>query len=197
MNPKPKTILIVDDDEGMRDTLNAILRRDYRVLRAATGEAALAIVSREDVDLMLLDVRLPGIDGFDVLRIIKENYGLTEVIMISAISEIETAVKAMKYGAYHYATKDFDYETIRSLVHNASERQDLNRQVMMLSAQVADQGDREFVVGPSKLTRDIVELVQKVAKLSATVLVLGESVPYIYYILSLLHIVHITDIVVG
>jgi len=175
MNPKPKTILIVDDDEGMRDTLNAILRRDYRVLRAATGEAALAILNREDVDLMLLDVRLPGIDGFDVLRIVKENYSLIEVIMISAISEIETAVKAMKFGAYHYATKDFDYETIRSLVHNSSERQDLNRQVMTLSAQVADQGDREFIVGPSKLTRDIVDLVQKVAKLSATVLILGES----------------------
>ena len=175
MNPKPKTILIVDDDEGMRDTLNAILRRDYRVLRAATGEAALAILNREDVDLMLLDVRLPGIDGFDVLRIVRENYSLIEVIMISAITDIETAVKAMKFGAYHYATKDFDYETIRSLVHNASERQDLNRQVMTLSAQVADQGDREFVVGPSKLTRDIVDLVGKVAKLSATVLILGES----------------------
>ena len=175
MNPKPKTILIVDDDEGMRDTLNAIFRRDYRVLRAATGEAALAILNREDVDLMLLDVRLPGIDGFDVLRIVRENYSLIEVIMISAITDIETAVKAMKFGAYHYATKEFDYETIRSLVHNASERQDLNRQVLTLSAQVADQGDREFVVGPSKLTRDIVDLVGKVAKLSATVLVLGES----------------------
>jgi two-component system, NtrC family, response regulator PilR len=175
MNPKPKTILIVDDDEGMRDTLNAILRRDYRVLRAATGEAALAILNREDVDLMLLDVRLPGIDGFEVLRIVRENYSLIEVIMISALTDVETAVKAMKFGAYHYATKDFDYETIRSLVHNASERQDLNRQVMTLSAQVADQGDREFVVGPSKLTRDIVDLVGKVAKLSATVLILGES----------------------
>jgi len=175
MNPKPKTVLIVDDDEGMRDTLNAILARDYRVLRAATGEAGLAILNREDIDLMLLDVRLPGIGGFDVLRIVKENYGLVEVIMISAINEIETAVQAMKFGAYHYTTKDFEYETIRSLVHNASERQDLNRQVLTLSAQVADQGDREFVVGPSKLTRDIVDLVQKVAKLSATVLVLGES----------------------
>jgi DNA-binding NtrC family response regulator len=175
MNSKPKTVLIVDDDEGMRDTLNAILRRDYRVLRAVSGEAALAILNREDVDLMLLDVRLPGIDGFDVLRIVRENYSLVEVIMISAITEIETAVKAMKFGAYHYATKDFDYETIRSLVHNASERQDLNRQVLTLSAQVADQGDREFIVGPSKLTRDIVDLVQKVAKLSATVLILGES----------------------
>src|SRR4026208_974925 len=122
MSPKPKTVLIVDDDEGMRDTLNAILGREYRVLRAATGEAALAILNREDVDLMLLDVRLPGIAGFHGLRIVQANYSLVEVIMISAISEIETAVKAMKFGAYHYATKDFDYETIRSLVHSARGR---------------------------------------------------------------------------
>src|SRR3954463_16614526 len=175
MTAKPKTVLIVDDDEGMRDTLTAILKREYRVLRVGTGEAALPILNREDVDLVLLDVRLPGISGFEVLRIVKENYSLVEVIMISAINEIETAVQAMKHGAYHYVTKDFDYDQLRSLVRNASERQDLNRQVLTLSAQVADQTEREFVVGPSKSTRDIVDLVQKIAKLSATVLILGES----------------------
>ncbi len=175
MSPKPKTVLIIDDDEGMRDTLTAILKRDYRVLKVASGEAALPILNREDVDLVLLDVRLPGISGFEVLRIIRENYSLVEVIMISAINDIETAVQAMKHGAYHYITKDFDYDQLRHLVHNAGERQDLNRQVMTLSAQVADQTEREFIVGPSKMTRDIVDLVNKVAKLSATVLILGES----------------------
>ena len=175
MSQKPKTVLIVDDDEGMRDTLTAILKREYRVLRVNSGEAALPVLSREDVDLVLLDVRLPGISGFEVLRIVKENYSLVEVIMISAVQEIETAVQAMKHGAYHYVTKDFDYDQLRSLVGNASERQDLNRQVLTLSAQVADQTEREFVVGSSKNTRDIVELVNKIAKLSATVLILGES----------------------
>jgi two-component system, NtrC family, response regulator AtoC len=175
MSVKPKTVLIVDDDEGMRDTLTAILKREYRVLRVASGEAALPILNREDVDLMLLDVRLPGISGFEVLRIVKENYSLVEVLMISAINDIETAVQAMKHGAYHYVTKDFDYDQLRSLVRNASERQDLNRQVLTLSAQVADQTEREFIVGPSKITRDIVDLVHKIAKLSATVLILGES----------------------
>ena len=175
MTHKPKTVLIVDDDEGMRDTLTAILKRDYRVLRVASGEAALPLLNRDDVDLVLLDVRLPGISGFEVLRILKENYSLVEVIIISAICDVETAVQAMKHGAYHYITKDFDYDQLRSLVRNASERQDLNRQVLMLSAQVADQTEREFIVGPSKVTRDIVELVHKIAKLSATVLILGES----------------------
>src|SRR5256885_4237663 len=175
MSHKPKTVLIVDDDEGMRDTLTAILKREYRVLGLSTGEPALPILNREDVDLMLLDVRLPGISGFEVLRIVKENYSLVEVLMISAINEIETAVQAMKHGAYHYITKEFDYDQLRSLVRNASERQDLNRQVLTLSAQVADQTEREFIVGPSKITRDIIDLVHKVAKLSATVLILGES----------------------
>jgi DNA-binding NtrC family response regulator len=175
MSHKPKTVLIVDDDEGMRDTLTAILKREYRVLRVASGEAALPVLNREDVNLMLLDVRLPGISGFEVLRIVKENYSLVEVVMISAITDVETAVQAMKHGAYHYVTKDFDYDQLRSLVAKASERQDLNRQVLTLSAQVADQTEREFVVGPSKMTRDIVDLVQKIAKLSATVLILGES----------------------
>jgi DNA-binding NtrC family response regulator len=175
MAAKTKTILVVDDDEGMRDTIAAIFKRDYRILRAPTGEAGLMVLHREDVDLVLLDVRLPGINGLDVLKIIKENYSLVEVIIISAISEVETAVQAMKHGAYHYITKDFDYDTMRSLVRNALERQDLNRQVLTLSAQIADQGDREFVVGPSKAGRDIIDLVQRVAKLSATVLILGES----------------------
>ncbi|HEX2443548.1 MAG TPA: sigma-54 dependent transcriptional regulator [Vicinamibacterales bacterium] len=175
MSPKQKTVLIVDDDQGMRDTISAILKRDYRVLTVPSGEAALALLKREDPDLMLLDVRLPGINGLDVLRIVKENYSLIELIMISAVTEIEVAVQAMKHGAYHYITKDFDYDALRSLVRNASERQDLNRQVMTLSAQVAEQSDREFLIGPSRVMRDIVDLVHKVAKLSATVLILGES----------------------
>src|SRR3982750_3985825 len=95
--------------------------------------------------------------------------------MISALNEIETAVQATKHGAYHSITKDFDYDQLRSLVRNASEREDLNRQVLALSAQVADQTEREFIVGPSKMTRDIIDLVHKIAKLSATVLILGES----------------------
>ena len=169
-------MLIVDDDEGMRETLTAMLRRDYRVLRAATGEFALQILEKEDVDLMLLDIRLPGISGFEVLKIVRENYPYIEVIVISVIKELDVAIEAMRYGAYHYISKDFDLESVRTLVANASERQDLSRDVLRLSTEVAEQQhDREFVAGASRETRDILELVQKVAKLSATVLILGES----------------------
>jgi DNA-binding NtrC family response regulator len=175
MPPPVKTVLICDDDLGMRDTIAAILGRDHRVLTVASGEAALALLRHEDVHVILLDLRLPGITGFDVLRIVKENYNLVECIMISAVNEVETAVQAMKYGAYHYITKNFDYDELRSLVRNACERHDLNRQVMTLSAQVADQGEREFLIGPSRQIREVVDVVHKVAKLSATVLILGES----------------------
>ena len=175
MPPRLKTLLIVDDDEGMRDTLSAILKRDYRVLVAPSAEAALPTLRSDPVEIVLLDVRLPGMGGLELLKIVKEQYPLVEVIMISAISEVETAVRAMKQGAYHFINKNFEYDELHSLVRNASEKQDLNRRVATLSAQVAEQTDREFIVGPSPVTRAVIDLINKVAGLSATVLILGES----------------------
>ncbi|MEI6666752.1 MAG: sigma-54 dependent transcriptional regulator [Acidobacteriota bacterium] len=170
-----KTVLVVDDDEGMRDTLTAILRRDYRVLRASSGDHALGVVTRDVVDVMLLDVRMPGIGGLDVLRQVKQSHPLIEVIMISAVNDVETAVQSIKSGAYHYITKDFEYDAVLSLVRNACERIDLSRKVLALSAQVADQRDRRFVLGQSTRMREVAELVRKIARLPATVLILGES----------------------
>jgi DNA-binding NtrC family response regulator len=175
MADRRKTLLIVDSDEGTRETLNASLRRDYRVLRAGTGEAALQMMQKEDVDLMLLEVHLRGISGFEVLKIVRENYPRVEIIVISQMKELDTAIEAMRHGAYHYISKDFDIESVRTLFANASERQDLSRDVTRLKEEVAEQNEREFVVGPSRSTRAVVELVQKVAKTPATVLVLGES----------------------
>ena len=175
MSLTPKTVLIVDDDEGMRDTMASILKPDFRVLRVSTGEAALAVLSKDEVDLVLLDVRLPGITGLEVLNIVRENFSLVEVIMVSSDPDIETAVQALKHGAYHFIAQDFAHDQLRSLVRNASELQNLNRRVLTLAAQVAEETGYEFVVGSSRATRDIVDLVHKIAKLSATVLILGES----------------------
>jgi len=170
-----KTLLVVDSDEEIREVLTAALRRDYRVLRAATGEAALQMMQKEDVDLMLLEVHLPGISGFEVLKIARENWPYVEVIAISNTKELDIAIEAMRHGAYHYISKEVDPEGIRTLFANAAERQDLSRDVTRLKEEVAEQNDREFVVSPSRSTRSVVELIQKVAKISATVLVLGES----------------------
>jgi len=170
-----KTILIVDDDEGMRDTLGAILKREYRVLRAGNGREGMDVLSREDVDVMLLDVNMPVMGGMDVLKQVKESQRPIEVIMISAINDVEKAVQAMKLGAYHYITKDFEYDAVLSLVHNACERLELSRKVMTLTAQVADDRERSFITGPSQKMREITDLIRKVAGLTATVLILGES----------------------
>ncbi len=175
MSTPPKTLLVVDDDEGMRDTLAAILKRDYLVLVESSAESARAVLACTRIDLMLLDVRLPGMSGLELLKIVKDSQPLIEVIVISAVSEVETAVAAMKQGAYHYITKDFEYDALRSLVRNASEKQDLNRRVLTLSAQVAEQSDSDFVMGPSGAMREVMALAGKISKVSATVLILGES----------------------
>ena len=174
MNPKPKTVLIVDDDEGMRDTLTTTLRRDYRVLRAASGEAALAILEREDIDVMLLDVRLPGIGGLrspahrqGELRLDRSHHDLRH-------GDVEAAVEAMSSAPTTTLPRTFDHETIRSLVSNASERQDLNRQVMTLARRspisaTASSSSARASHARHRRSR------AAVARLSATVLILGES----------------------
>ncbi len=174
MSVKSKTVLVVEPAEAARQRLGAVAQPDFRVVRAPSGEAALQTMLREDVDIVLINVCLPGISGLELLRIVREYYPLVEAIMISEGGELETAVQAIKQGAYHFVTLDVDEDSFRSLLRNASERQDLNRQVLTLSAEVAE-SEREFVAGPSAAMRDIVDLVDRVAKLSATVLILGES----------------------
>jgi len=174
MSERRKTLLIVDDEAIVRDSLASALRADYRILRAASGEGALQLMEREAVDLMVLDVTLPGISGFDVLKITKENYPAIEVIVVSEAQQLETAIEAMRHGAYHYLSKDHGWEGVRATAANASERQDLHRDVLRLSTEVAEQS-REFIVGPSRNTREVLEIIRKVAKLPATVLILGES----------------------
>ncbi len=159
----------------MRNRIAVALRPDFRSTHAVSGEAALPLMQHEQVDVALVDVDLGGISGLELLRIIRENFNLTEVLMISAIRDVDVIVQAIKGGAFHYITEDFSPEGLRSLVRHACERQELNRQVLALSAQVADQTELDFVVGNSQPMKDIVDLVHKVAKLSATVLVLGES----------------------
>ncbi|MBP1603260.1 MAG: zraR 25 [Acidobacteria bacterium] len=174
MSTKPRTVLIVDDDEPTRARLAAALKREYRVLGAASGEAALAMLMREEAEIVLVDVTLPGISGLEVLQIVRENYPLTETIMVSAGSDVETAVQAVKLGAYHYLAKDAGGDALLSLVGKAAEHRDLNRQVLSLSAQVAE-GETDFIIGPSAAMREAIEIAHKIAKLSATVLILGES----------------------
>ncbi len=174
MASKPKSVLIVDADEQTREELAVAVQPDFRALRAASGEAALQTLGHDSADILLVNVCLPGISGLELLRIVRENYPLVENVMVSARGEVELAVQAIKDGAYHFVTLDSGADVLRSVVKNASERQDLNRQILRLTGEVAET-EREFIVGPSTGTRQIMDLVYRVAKLSATVLILGES----------------------
>ncbi len=169
------TVLLVDQDDAWREAVAAALKADYRVLRASNSESALAMLMREDVDAMLIDVEQPGISGFETLRIARENFELTEVIVTAAQSDVDHAIEAVKLGAFHFVPKTGGPEAVRSLVERALERQTLARQVQVLSADAAETTEREFVVGPSRAVHEVVDLVRRVASLSATVLVLGES----------------------
>ena len=172
---RSRTVLIVDQDDGWREAIASALKADYRILRASSGESALAMLTREEVDVMLLDVDQPGISGFETLRIARENFELTEVVMTAASSDVDHAVEAVKLGAFHFVPKTGGADAVRALIDRAIERQALARQVQVLSAEAADTTEREFVVGPSRALQDVVAMVRRVASLSATVLILGES----------------------
>jgi DNA-binding NtrC family response regulator len=175
LSTRVPTVLLVDQDDAWREAVAAALKADYRVLRASNGESAIAMLMREDVDAMLVAVEQTGISGFETLRIARENFELTEVIVTAPQSDVDHAIEAVKLGAFHFVPKTGGPEAVRSLVERALERQTLARQVQVLSAEAADTTEREFVVGPSRAVHDVVDLVRRVANLSATVLVLGES----------------------
>ncbi len=175
MSARPKTLLLVDTDAPMRERLSTAASADFRVLRVATAEGALQVMEKEAIDLMLLDVHLPGIGGLELLRIMRENYPSVVCIVLAAVQELETAIETMRLGAYHYLAKDAQPETIRGVILNASQHQDLHRNLTRLNEEASERNDRPFIVGPSRATRDIMELAQRVAPLSATVLILGES----------------------
>jgi DNA-binding NtrC family response regulator len=175
MTARRKNILVVDAGEDTRERLATPLKRDYRVVRAASGEAALELMERDEIDLLIADVDLPGLTGLELLQIVRANYPLTESILVTATSDLDGAVQAIKLGAYNCLSKTVHPDALRTVVAHASERQDLNRRVLTLQTEVQDLGDREFVAGPSRAVRELLETVARVGKLSATVLILGES----------------------
>ena len=170
------TILVVDDEQLIRWSLTDRLKTEgYNVVEAETAADALAR-SGDGVDLVLLDYRLPDGDGLSVLKTIKERTPETLVIMLTAHSNIDTAVEAMKQGAYHYANKPFNLDEIALLVEKALETTRLRREVRTLRASQAQPYSFDRIIGESPALLAVKALLRKVASSPAsTVLLTGES----------------------
>jgi len=175
MDKKKTNVLIVDDDRDTQDTLEAILKPCCTILKADSGKKARPLIAREDVQIVLLDILLPDANGLDLLQKIKAQFPDIEVVMISGLTEISTAVKAMKMGAYHYLSKPFDLSEVRSVIEKVVAHQRDKRELLFLRSEIKHYIHSGFVIGRSKKMQEIHDLVSKVAKLPVTLLIQGES----------------------
>src|SRR5918912_3061933 len=167
-------ILIIDDDQSLLESYTVLLEDEFQVHTAETGEAGLDLLRHQDIHIVLLDIRLPGIDGIEVLRRIKAMDENVDVIMITAVKDVRVAVEAIKLGAHDYLEKPFEIDDILSLLRRTLEHQNLLREVLYLRDLRAEV-DRYFVVGRSPKMRQIYDLIARVADTNATVLINGES----------------------
>ena len=168
-------ILVADDEPGIRDSFEALLKKEYDLQFAQSGEEVLATLQRADVNLILLDIRMPGMDGIDVLRRIREANDSTDVIVVTAVKSLKTAVEAIKLGAFDYVTKPFDIHEVLALIKRVVEKQALEKEVLYLRAEVAHGRRFESVVGNHPRMLEIYDLVARIADNNATVLLTGES----------------------
>jgi two-component system response regulator AtoC len=171
------TILIVDDEHLIRWTLQERLRADgHEVLEAATGTEGLERVREGVVDLVLLDYRLPDVDGVTVLRQIKDIDADIPVVLLTAYATVENAVEAMKIGAYHFANKPFNLDEVSALVTRALETTKLRREVRQLRSAQAQPYAFDRIVGDSEVMTSLKAMLARVARSPAsTVLLTGES----------------------
>jgi DNA-binding NtrC family response regulator len=169
-------ILIVDDEEVLQDILSVLVRKEgHTPLTATTGEEGLAVVDREEVDLVLLDLMLPGMHGMEVLREIRRRDPDLVVVVITAFSSIESAIEAMREGAFHYIPKPFKNEEVLLTVRKGLEQRRLTSENRSLKEQLRQRFAFDNIIGKSKPMQQVYELIQLAAPSKSNILVLGES----------------------
>jgi DNA-binding NtrC family response regulator len=169
-------ILIVDDEEVLRDVLDAVLRREgFEVLFAASGEECLSVLDDEEVDLVILDIMLPGISGIDTLRALRVSNPSLPVIIITAFSSIDGAIEAMKQGAFHYIPKPFKNEEVVITVNKALEQRRLTSENDRLKAELSDRYSFSNIIGKSETMRKVFDMIRLAAPSRSNILIQGES----------------------
>ncbi len=170
------TVLVIDDEEVMREILESLLTSEgYRVKLAATGEDGIAVASREPIDLAIVDVMLPDQSGIDVLDELKRVDSELVAIMITAFASVETAIEAMKRGAFDYVTKPFKNDEVRVVVANGMKQRRLVDENRTLKAALSDRQRFDVLVGKSPRMQEVYSLIRQVAPSKSTVLIMGES----------------------
>jgi len=169
-------ILVVDDEQSMREFLDIMLKKEgYKVSLASNGDEVLKYIDKDIFDLVLLDIRMPKMDGIAVLKKIKSTSPETVVIMITAYASADTAIKAMKEGAYDYITKPFKVDEIKLIIKNALEKKHLQKENVLLKRVVRDRYVFDNIIGQSPKMLALYDLLEKVAPTKTNVLITGES----------------------
>ena len=169
-------ILIVDDEKSILDLLSMVFKKEgYVIYTALSSQKALEILDEHDIDLVITDIRMPGMSGLDLLFHIKENYPDIPVIMITAYGSTREAVRALKAGALDYITKPFDIDELKIVVRNALHKRHLEQENIHLKKELSKRYSFENIIGKSKKMQEIFNLIEKIAPTDATVLICGES----------------------
>ncbi|MBI5576219.1 MAG: sigma-54-dependent Fis family transcriptional regulator [Deltaproteobacteria bacterium] len=172
----PKSLLIADDEELTLSLLKEVFSStEIRLHLAKSGKEAISILNQSDIDVVLTDFMMPGVDGLGVLTHAKKVHPKCEVIMMTAFGTVENAVQAMKMGAFHYITKPFKVMDVTSLVGRALELTSIRKENIHLKTQAIHHHSFDNIIGVSGQIRQVLDLVRKVADSDSTVLVLGES----------------------
>ncbi len=173
---KAKKILIVDDEPIARDNLRHILQKDgHTTLLAENGQQAIEVLQQEKVDLVLTDLRMKGRDGMAVLAEAKKLQPVVEVIVITGYASVDTAVAAMRQGAYHYVAKPFKIDELRAIVDKALEKNQLRQEVHSLREKVFNQAGAGRIIGQSPQIHALRQTINQVAQLDCNVLIQGET----------------------
>jgi two-component system response regulator PilR (NtrC family) len=169
-------ILIVEDEKSMREVLKILLEGErYEVVSASDGLEGLSYLANDIFDLVITDIKMPKVDGFELLKKTKEISPDTIVIMITAFGTTEAAIEAMKSGAYDYINKPFKIDEIRLIVEKALEKKRLSEEVSLLRKKVKTTYRLENIIGQSPQMQELFRLIPKVAQSSSNVLIIGES----------------------
>jgi len=169
-------ILVMDDEESMRDSCLQTLSRDGNHVKAAkNGSEGLIMLARESFDLIILDLKMPGLSGMEMLKKIKEDDPEAMVIVITGYATVESAVEAMKTGAFDFIPKPFTPDSLRAIVRRALDRKELALENVLLRSELKASFGPDVIIGQSKSMKKVEDLVQKVGPTDTTILISGES----------------------